>query len=77
MTSETFEALMFIKANLKEQLWNDVDLASALNRFTKKETTASQEEWWKDWEQFSQDKETNEDQREVEQCLFCPRCNCL
>lgn len=47
MTPTTFEALMFIKANLKEQLWNDVDLTGALKCFTKKETAISQEEWWK------------------------------
>jgi len=60
MAPKTFEALMFIKANLKEGLWNDIDLASALKRFTKKEETISQEEWWKDWEKHG-DKEDKDD----------------
>jgi len=76
MTPKTFEALMFIKDNLKEGLWNDIDWASALKCFTKKEETISQEEWWKDWEQHC-DKEDKEDQREGGQCSFCPHCKCL
>jgi len=44
MAPKAFEALMFIKANLKEGLWNDIDWPSTLKRFTKKEETISQEE---------------------------------
>ena len=54
MAPKTLEALTFFKANLKEQLWNDIDSANALKRFTKKETTVRQAEWWKDWEQFGE-----------------------
>jgi len=72
----TFEALMFINANLTEGLWNDIDLASALKRFTKKEETISQEEWWKDWEKYG-DKEDKDDWRAGGQYLFCPHCNYL
>jgi len=46
MAPKMFEALMFINANLKEGLWNDIDWASALKHFTKKEETISHEEWW-------------------------------
>jgi len=60
MAPRTIEALMFIEANLKEGLWNDIHLASALKRFTKKEETVRQEEWWKDWEQHG-DKEDKDD----------------
>jgi len=60
MAPKTFEALMFINANLKEGLWNDIDRASALKHFTKKEETISHEEWWKDWEQHG-DKQDKDD----------------
>jgi len=76
MAPKTLEALMFIKANLKEGLWNDIDWARSLKRFTKKEETISQEEWWKDWEQHG-DKEDKCDQREGGQCSFCPHCEHL